>query len=378
MKKMLTLILTAAVTVCASGYLYLTLRYPQLEKRQMSIYEQHADKSYAPFARYFKSESLDVEGIQLIFKTMLKKDPQLDLVFGIDNYKNPVAKEHRKSATDSDFYASLTNKLTEIVEADKTIYYLFNQKLYVSRIDTDKCILIRVYPFALSQGAMFSLILECTLICSLAVVVVLSLVLFASTQIKPKQGRKTQSTAQKFAEPVIASENTIAEGTALMPEEKILETLESFVPDENVVKIENRRSAERKIRNFESFIFNLFYKLSITYKVRSLALYLFDSDTEELKKIYELFGSAFVKTPPQNSLDVENNKEILHALLEDSVIVRNSSRKIFLPLFSEEAFAGMLVIKNDSPVSGKVYRSIQLQSRGIGSYLAEELHRKAV
>ncbi len=385
MKKFLTLLLVAAITVCISSFIYLKIRYPHLEEKQKTLYQYHSEQTYAKYNSYFSRETLDVDGIKLIFSDMLEKDRRLTLVFGIDNYNNLVTSSFKEGPLDSDYYNGVINKLVTLYNTNSDLYYVYNQKYYVSRTETDKCIVMRVYPFSLQKNVLFMFILECILVCAVAVIAVLSIFILFTRKKAEKNHNPKQETETEHSHALNTNElqacntevnNSIETRAECTDEEH--RTIDSFKSDEQVIQIENRRTAQKKIRNFESYIFNLFYRMSIKFKVRSLALYLYDANANDLKKVYELFGSAFVKTPPQNSLEVEKNLEIISALMEDSVIVRDNSRKIMVPLFSDTDFTGMLIIKNDAPVSGSMYQGIRVQSQGIGNYLTEELHKKAV
>ncbi|MFW6365006.1 MAG: hypothetical protein ACOC2H_00870 [Spirochaetota bacterium] len=387
MKKFLSLALLVAVTSCVTAFVYLRFRYPVLEKEQLRLYTIHSEHTLSDYSGYFTRDSLGVDGMTLILKKMLKDDPSLALAFCIDSYKNLITREFQDEQRDAGYYNRIIESIIHEDSDGTKLHYLFNQKYYVDTSENDKCVLIRVYPFSLSQKIMLMLAFECVAAVAFALLIVLGFVSAATSGRKGRRikQKKTMTVEESrnlsvddLTQSAFANRNTADERETETEIDDGESVLGPFKSGEDVIRIENRRKAAIKIRNFESYIFNLFYKLSIQYQVRSLALYLYDSDDSSLKKIYELFGSAFVKTPPHNSLEIEDNSEIIRALFEDSVIVRNNSRKVYIPIFSDDTFTGMLVLKNDTPISGQVYNSIRTRSQGIGTYLMKEIHKKAV
>jgi hypothetical protein len=379
MKKILTIALLSAVTICAAVFTYLRFRYPHFEKKQTALYEAHYEKNYTRYAKYFSIESLSVDGMTLILSDMLEKDASLALAFCVDDFDNLITHKYNNTIGNDEFYKKLSDSILKDKSNDNKLYYILNQKFYVTKSVTDKCNLVLVYPFQLSSGITATLYTEGAIASALAVTLVLSAFAFFTRKqtipvIKTKEDKELESETVSLN----ADDLSNVEERSYDEEKRIEELLEPYATDEHIIRIENRRTAEKKIQNFESYIFNLFYKITIQFHIKSLALYLYDDNANSLKKIYELFGTAFVKTPPQNSLEIEDNVQILKALFEDSVIVRNNSMKIMIPLFSENDFIGMLVVKNDTPVTGSSYNAIRRKAADIGNYLMQEVHKKAV
>lgn len=373
MKNRLSLLLAACAVTAITLFGYLHTRYPQLENNLKNSYKKSTDRiteQYENFANNKKSADIPLERA---LGVLLNKEPSLVLLAGVDSYGNIVGKK-------SSVTAQTENRIIEQILdnqplASEKLQYIGKEKYYILSKDTSKFHFVAVHRFELKQSVRIQLIMECIIVAVFSIALVLLVGSKLSPKKKQEENKKTPDTAsQKDNESEIVSTTAPEE----ISEEKC-EILEEFElkPDNSVIELDTVRENMLHIRNFESYIFNIFHKIAMAHQLHSLALFLLDKESFHLKKIYELFGSTFIKTPAHNTLETEQNEEIIHALSQEAVIVKNSSKKIILPVFYKNELVAALYLKNNSAISGKSYNAIKEQCEDLGKHLMSEVLKNA-
>ncbi|MBN2436078.1 MAG: hypothetical protein JXK07_12505 [Spirochaetes bacterium] len=376
MKNRLTLMVLSVIIMSVSLYTYQRLRYPSIESTQIEIHGKNAQLVFSKYSDYFKKDALLSEQYPVVIEHMLKNVPGLSLVCAIDSFGNIVHGERNKQAIPQKrAYNDIVNDLIKNRIANNQTFMLMHKKYYLYSVNCAPFTLHMVHGFELNRELLIQFITEAIIFSSLFT----GFFIFLISRIA-----KVFSKAVKISVPstaalkVFNNDNMVSDTEMQQKEESIdiSETLES-VNQSRVVPFETKESRKKQIRNFESYVFNTFNRIAITYKLNSISLYLLDNSSVSLRKIFELLGRAFVKTTANNSIENESCREIINALGDNSTIIRNGGRKILIPVFHEDELLGAVTINNRDTVTGTVVAKVKEELELLGSYLMSEILKNA-
>jgi len=367
----------ALIIMGISLYTYQRLRFPSMENTQKAIHGKNAELYFSEYSKYFKKDALQSDQYPVVIDHMLKNVPGLSLVCAIDSFGNIVHGERNKLIIPQKrAYNDIVNDLIKNKIANSQTFMSMHNKYYLYSVNCAPFTLHMIHSFKLNRKLLIQFITEAILVSSL----VTGFLIFLISQIA-----KVFSTAVRINLPT-TSEMKVCNNDNMLPETDInehtdesidvSETIES-VNRSRVVPFETKESRKKQIRNFESYVFNTFNRIAITYRLNSLSLYLLDNSSVSLRKIFELLGRAFVKTTASNSIENESCREIINALGDNSTIIRNGGRKIIIPVFHEGELLGAVCVSNRELITGTVVTKVKEEIELLGSYLMSEILKNA-
>ena len=326
-------------------FIYTPLRTEKLERQFANTFISSVEKIVISLVSFEKNKKLKSKNLSEFYKIIKNKYPNIALVTIADRKNNilKAGKDEKFIKSNKTFDTMLDgftrDEYRSLNKNSFKIRYFDHNRFYISARNVEGGKILIIFPYKLETKVIIQLGMELLLILIFSVILTAIII-------------------------VIKNKKSGIEAVKLIRKEKELYDKNSAI---DIRKDEHHKGKDKKrkplsgieIDSLNDTVYELFKNIIRDCKPQNLSLYLFDKEADKLYMVYELKGSIFIKTDNPADYPFELNDEILEALANSSIILKEKGSEVTIPLSYGSSLLGAMYLKREKQLSGPEIRELK-------------------